>query len=408
MKTILILILFLFSVSLFAQDAKEILRKGNDKCFSIQNGYYEMTKRVKWMSHKDTTSYSFICYFKKLTDDTLSASAFNSTVKYDFKGKAYSYATMYTGNERVTLDSKDSSGTIKSKEKWGDNIMQYRDDKIFYAPFTQKAKKIYANYPLPHDSDFIDNRHTFKFIGEEKINNNPCYHVQVNVKPENDSADDMKELRREYHFWIKKDDFLPVQYSIAIDVFMDNDTMYQYEEFLLTKYELNNLKDETPLTLESIPAYYKLKDYVPHKRPELLPNDTIAPGWNLISLKGEKVDLSELKGKLVLIDFFYKSCYPCMQALPALQALSEKYKDKGLKLIGIDPYDKKEDLEVFLAKRGVTYTILLDGLETAKKYRVSVYPTIYLIDKNGKIISNLLGYGKDTEKELEEIIKTHL
>ena len=69
-----------------------------------------------------------------------------------------------------------------------------------------------------------------------------------------------------------------------------------------------------------------------------------------------------LKGKLVLIDFFTKSCYPCMLALLGLQALHKKYKSKGLNVIGINIYDKKEDgIIPFLSKRGITYPVLLGG-----------------------------------------------
>ena len=185
--------------------------------------------------------------------------------------------------------------------------------------------------------------------------------------------------------------------------------MYQYEKIILNKYEVNTLTDESPLKISSIPSWYKLKDFVPYKSPKLLPNDTIAPNWVLPSLTDEKINLEDLKGQLVLIDFFYRSCYPCMQALPGLQALHEKYKDKGVKIIGIDPYDKKEDdIAAFLAKRGVTYTVLLEGKQAAKDYRISGYPTMYLIDRNGKVIFTNVGYGKGTEDILEEAIKKNL
>src|SRR3569832_1041923 len=267
MKTILILLLNLFSISLFAQDAKEILKKANAKCFSIQNGYYEMTRRMKFMERKATATITYSCYFKKLSVDTLYTSAFNYKSRTVYKGQEIIKNTIYTGNEIAMLNAKDSSATIMSKDKWAADIVSFRHNILFYAPLTQKAKEINAEYPLPHDSDFTDNKHTLKFLGEDKINNNACYHIQVNLAPEKCSAEDkdMKELRREYHFWIKKDDFLPIQYSEAYDMLMDNDTMYQYEEMLLTKYELNNLTDETPLTLKSIPAWYRLKDYVPYK-----------------------------------------------------------------------------------------------------------------------------------------------
>jgi thiol-disulfide isomerase/thioredoxin len=161
--------------------------------------------------------------------------------------------------------------------------------------------------------------------------------------------------------------------------------------------------------LKSIPDYFKIKDYVPYKSPDPLAKNTIAPNWQLISLSGERISLADLKGKLVLIDFFYKGCYPCILAFPSLQALYEKYKDKGLLLLGIDPYDKKEDdIESFLAKHGVTYTVLLGGKDVANDYQVSSYPTIYIVDKNGKIIFTQVGYGKGIETILEKVILENL
>jgi thiol-disulfide isomerase/thioredoxin len=220
----------------------------------------------------------------------------------------------------------------------------------------------------------------------------------------------MKTLRTEYHYWINKQDSVPIQYTTAVDIVINNDTMYQFEKYVLTKYKLNNLKDKTQLELSSIPSYIYLKNYKPQKRLELLPKDTIAPNWSLISLKDKTVNLSDYKGEFVLIDFFYKSCYPCILVFPTLQKLHKKYNNKGLNIIGIDPYDTKEkdDIDNFLAKHGVTYTILLGGEDVAKEYHVSGYPTIYLIDKEGKIIFTQVGYGENTADKIEKIISANL
>jgi thiol-disulfide isomerase/thioredoxin len=76
-----------------------------------------------------------------------------------------------------------------------------------------------------------------------------------------------------------------------------------------------------------------------------------------------------------------------MKAIPILQSLHEKYHAKGLQVVGINPYDTKEDdLPTFLGKRGVTYPVLLGGKEVAANYHVSGYPTLYLIDQEGQII----------------------
>ena len=87
----------------------------------------------------------------------------------------------------------------------------------------------------------------------------------------------------------------------------------------------------------------------------------------------------------------------------------DKYKDKGLKIISIDPVDTKEDnIAKFITEHKISYPILSGDKNTAKDYHVSYYPTMYLIDKNGKIIYSEVGYKKGMEAELEEIIKKNL
>ena len=381
---------------------EEILKKSFDKCQTIENGYYEMKHYMKYMSNKDTTLQIYKCYFNKLKDDSIYSSAFHYQM---FSENEYKRDVLYTGDHFVNYSKNDSTGSIMSKKLWAKDIKSYSHNYTFYSPLVNKE-----SYPLPKDSLFLDKKHVFEFIGEDTINNIPCYHIKMNIIPENDSTEMMKTLRAENNYWINKQDYIPIQYTIAYDLVMNNDTMYQFEKNVLTKYELNNLKSETQLELSSIPSYINLEDYKPYKSPELLPKDTIAPNWSLISLKDKTVNLSDYKGKLVLIDFFYKSCYPCMLALPALQDLHEKYNDKSLEVIGIDPYDTKEkdDIDNFLAKRSITYTILLGGKDVAKEYHVSGYPTMYLIDKNGKIILSQVGYGEGVEEELEKIIKENL
>ena len=401
MKPILTFTAFLICFSsTSAQDAKITLQKSFDKCQSINNGYYEMSRYFKSMTKKDTTTSFSTCCFKKLDNDTIFPSAFHTRVYW--KGE-YNGDVLYTGDDFVTTSKKDSTGRIMSKDKWATDINSIAHNYKFYSPFTNRKSS-----PMPDDSTFMDTTCSFRLLGEEMINGTSCYRIQVNEAAENDPEDAMQVTRIEFHFWINKEDFLPIQYSTAIDLLMNNDTMYQYELDRLDKYEINQLNNDSILTLASIPEYYQLKDYVPYKSPLPLPLDTLAPEWNLPSLTGENVSLKSLRGNLVLIDFFYKSCYPCMQALPALQALNEKYKDKDVRVIGIDPYDTKDEMDTFLSKRGVTYTILLEGKDAAKDYRVSGYPTMYLVDKSGKIIFVQVGYGKGVDEELSKVIEKNL
>ncbi len=397
-----LLVAVIFSSCNKTPTPEEILKKSFDKCQTIKKGYYEMEHHMKYMSEKDTSLQMYHCHFKKLEDDSIYSSAFHYKM---FEKNECKRVVLYTGNDFINYSEKDSTGEIMSKKLWAKEIQSYSHNYTFYSPLFSKK-----SYPLPQDSAFLDNKNIFEFKGEEMLDNIPCYRITRNLIPENDSTEMMQTLRTEVNYWISKEDYIPIQYSIAFDMLMNNDTMCQFEKNRLTKYELNTLEDDSVLKLSSIPEYINLKNYKPYKSPELLANETLAPNWSLTSLEDKEVALSDYKGELVLIDFFYKSCYPCMQALPALQNLHEKYKDKELNIIGINPYDTKEkdDIDVFLAKRGVSYTILLGGKEVAKEYHVSGYPTMYLIGKDGKIIFSQVGYAKSVDEVLEALIKEHL
>lgn len=356
---------------------------------------------MKYMDGNDTFKADFYCHFKKLLDDTLYSSAFHY---YTYINDTIKYEVMYTGEDFVTASSRDSVATVMSNKIWAKEIKSYAHNYKFYSPLFSKKWS-----PISPDTSANKYDQVILLPGEESVNGHNCYHIQLNEVPQNDPEDMMKTLRQEYHYWIKKSDLMVVQYTIAYELVMNNDTMYQFEKNVLKKYEINHIKNDKLFSLSAIPSYYTFKDYTPYKSPDLLKLDTIAPDWELWSLTDEKVRLKDLQGQLVLVDFFYKSCYPCMLALPSLQALHEKYQSQGLRIVGIDPYDTKEDnIATFLAKRGVTYTVLLGGKEVAKEYRVSGYPTLYLIDRTGKVVFVQVGFGKNTEHELEEIIQKHL
>lgn len=406
MKQLLLIIGLLTSLffTSYSQNPDEvkILKQSFRKCQSIQNGYYEMERHMKYISKNDTSFNKYNCYFKKLADDTIYSSAFHYQ---HYRDGQYGKDVLYTGDDFVSYSVTDSTGEIMSKKLWANDIKSYSHNYKFFSPITDRE-----SIPFPNDTAYNSDKFIFQLLEEERIGNFICYHVKLNIIPENDSTEMMKNIRTEVNYWINKQDDMPIQYTIAYDYIMNNDTMYQFEKSILTKYELNDLKEEHQLELSSIPLYIDLKDYIPYKSPKLLPNNTIAPNWSLVSLDDKIVNLSDFNEELVLIDFFYKSCYPCMLALPALQALHEKYNSKGLKLIGIDPFDTKEkdEIDTFLTKRGITYTVLLGGKEVANAYNVSGYPTIYLINKKREIIFKQVGYGENTEKELEKVILKNL
>ena len=377
--------------------AEEVLRKSYQKCQSIQGGHYEMARKMKYMSDNDTTFNRYTCDFKKLPNDTIYGKAFNSFENIDSE---WPYHYLYTGNEEVSYD--DSTGTIRSCDPWAADIIRGRHNRKFYTPLANKSSYPLRTNPDLDDENIFDKDHSYS-LSETQLDGKPCYLVNIlgPTDEEPDSIFGMQTIRHEMNVWIDKADYLPLQYSIAYDIIEQLDTMYQYEECKLLAFDPN--VDESKLTLESIPEEIVLKDYEPYKEPDPLPEGSLAPEWTLPTLTGEMVSLADLKGKVVLLDFFYKSCAPCCAALPVLQSLHEKYKDKGFVMIGIDPIDdpEKDEMADFLAKRGITYTILFSERELSDTYRIAGYPTLYFLDREGRIAKMHRGFGNGMEEELE-------
>lgn len=132
-----------------------------------------------------------------------------------------------------------------------------------------------------------------------------------------------------------------------------------------------------------------------------------APLFSLKSINGENIDLSDYKGKIVVLDFWFAGCFPCRELTPKLLKLKEKYPD--VVFLGINPLDEQPTAEKYLDLLGIKNTsinILSDKI--SKDYQVTVFPTVIVIDKNGVINHSFLG-SKDSDIEiLEKIIKSEL
>jgi peroxiredoxin len=143
-----------------------------------------------------------------------------------------------------------------------------------------------------------------------------------------------------------------------------------------------------------------------------LETGTKAPHFNTPNSKGEKISLENFRGKFVLLDFWYLACPSCMEAIPHLNSLQEKYGRQGLNIIGINSFDNMEGIQQktqrVLKSDSVKYMIAEGNRRIDSLYRVKIYPTAYLIDKSGHIIYSQLGYSEQKADSLENILEKHL
>jgi peroxiredoxin len=134
----------------------------------------------------------------------------------------------------------------------------------------------------------------------------------------------------------------------------------------------------------------------------------LAPDIELPDPKGKIRKLSDLRGKVVLLDFWASWCRPCRMENPHVVQVYNKYKDKGFTVLGVS-FDQNKDAWIkAIEKDNLTWTQISDlkgwGNEAGKLYGITSIPQNLLIDKEGKIVAKNLR-GPELDAKLEEIIK---
>src|SRR5689334_7414232 len=125
---------------------------------------------------------------------------------------------------------------------------------------------------------------------------------------------------------------------------------------------------------------------------------------------GLEGSLPDLRGKIVLVDFFASWCDPCKESFPAMEELKQKYGDKGLVIVAVNVDKKKEDMDGFLKKHPVTFTIVREAsTKLVNEVKIPTMPSSFLLDRNGKVFAFHRGFkGAETKKKYAEQIESLL
>ncbi|MGE8205811.1 TlpA family protein disulfide reductase [Heyndrickxia sp. NPDC080065] len=127
-----------------------------------------------------------------------------------------------------------------------------------------------------------------------------------------------------------------------------------------------------------------------------------APDFQLKTLDGKVIRLSDMKGKKVIINFFATWCQPCRSEMPLLENFYQKHRT-DIEILAIN-IDTKANVKGFINKLGLTFPILLDIKDIINnRYQIIAIPTTYFIDQQGKIIAKHIG--QIDSKILEKILK---
>jgi cytochrome c biogenesis protein CcmG/thiol:disulfide interchange protein DsbE len=133
-----------------------------------------------------------------------------------------------------------------------------------------------------------------------------------------------------------------------------------------------------------------------------------APDFTLTGLSGKTISLAQVRGKVVLLDFWAVDCAGCKVEIPWYVAFDQTYRDKGLALIGIDMYGESPDMvKAFMEKTHMDYPVAIGNDALGEKFHLEEMPLTLLIDRGGRIALSHAGIVDKTqfEKAIQELLR---
>jgi thiol-disulfide isomerase/thioredoxin len=119
---------------------------------------------------------------------------------------------------------------------------------------------------------------------------------------------------------------------------------------------------------------------------------TAAWDLELPDLAGRPVRLRDLRGRVVLLNFWATWCAPCREEMPALDTLARELGTQGLTVVGVNYKESKSQIDAFVREGGLGFTMLLDADgSVTERYRVFALPVTVVVDRRGMLVGTVLG-----------------
>ena len=133
-----------------------------------------------------------------------------------------------------------------------------------------------------------------------------------------------------------------------------------------------------------------------------------SPTWEVKDLNGQTHTLDQYRGKVLVLDFWYRGCGWCMRAMPQVKAVAAHYQGRPVAVFGMNNDRKEQDAKFVVQKMAIAYPVLRSD-ELPAKYGVSGFPTLIVIDQQGKVADVHIGYSdhlfEDVTATIDRLLK---
>lgn len=299
--------------------------------------------------------------------------------------KYYSSFWIGPGSVEINLDT---SQIVEGRANVLQPIIKGSKEQELYEKFNQNYKVIYADLNSAYNS--------FKQTSD------PIEKKKLEVKVDSLREEAQKKMSIKIFDFVRKNNSSVVSAYLMRGEINDNFHSVDTLEAILSNFTEDVKKSKYYKAIRE--ALDVLKRIQPGKA---------APDFTLPDPQDNKLSLSSLKGKVVLIDFWASWCKPCIASIPDMKQIYTEYKNKGFEILGVSDDSKKEAWLNSLKENSVPWQNVIDEFpkppepfgpaKTGVLYGIHYLPTTILLDRNGIIVAKNL-HTKELEENIKEIL----
>jgi len=396
MRIKFVIFFVILSATAIANEAVDIFNAYMQRAFSVNHAVFNVIDRVKYIG---TDTFS---------EDTL----YVLLKKNGFIPRTNAYFRIQHSNGNVELLNGNQFKSLDTEKKTlfvidtADGAFKW----IEMNGIPQLLRK-----PMPNKDNYLEYREFYsftKFPNSVDVSGVECTQISMVARLAAPTGRAIHDLETAYPLYdstviaiANKDKMLRRFYRNV--VFEDGGK--QEEEQIFSNMTLDLPIDLIMFDIQA-PQDYSVEVYEPDKvDANLLGVGTDAPLWMLGDDMNKEYRLSDYKGKVVLLVFWGSWCPWCAKAMPVIENIHKKYSESGLEVLGISCQEPNDaNPRDYMMRNNYTFQLLVQGDNAAKDYLVTGFPTIYLVDKQGRISGVSVGYTEDMAQKLQELISREL